>query len=214
MSSFPVARTSARALQAINRFYVRSYHRLDVIAPCQFPASGPAIVVCNHTSGLDPNLIQSCCPRLITWMMAREYYEQPIVRSLLDLVGIIPVSRNGRDMPAMRAAMRTLHDGKLLGIFPEGRIEPSHDLLPFQTGVALIAIKSGAPVYPIYLDGSQRGSEILHTLVHPQVATIAFGPAIDLNRNTDNLESVTEKIQAAVDSLRQITSKARRQRYF
>ena len=110
-------------MQAVNRIFTRGYHHLTVLSPCRLPERGGGIIICNHTSGLDPHLIQACCPRLITWMMAREYYELPVLRTLLDQLGVIPVTRSGRDMAAMRAAMRALENGQLLGIFPEGRIE-------------------------------------------------------------------------------------------
>src|SRR4051812_47529161 len=71
-----------RALQGVNRLYARVYHSVEVIAPPQLPARGAAILVCNHTSGIDPELIQSCCSRVITWMMAREYYEMPVLRNV------------------------------------------------------------------------------------------------------------------------------------
>src|SRR4051794_35368912 len=116
-----------RVLHAINRLYARVYHRVDVLSPQRLPARGPAILVCNHTSGIDPELIQSCCPRVITWMMAREYYEIPMLRHVLDLIGVIPVSRGARDSAATRAAMRALSDGKILGLFPEGKIETTNE---------------------------------------------------------------------------------------
>src|SRR4051812_28759611 len=131
-----------RALHAANRIFTRVYHHVDVLSPCNLPRRGPAILVCNHTSGLDPQLIQSTCGRLITWMMAREYYEAPVLKKILDTVGVIPVSRGARDTAATRAAMRALENGEILGIFPEGKIAPARELLPFQVGVALLAMKS------------------------------------------------------------------------
>src|SRR4051812_27325168 len=153
----PETRRFTRFMQGVNRVYVRGYHALDVLAPPRLPREGPAILICNHTSALDPHLLQTPCDRLITWMMAREYYELPGIKTILRNLGMIPVARNGRDMAAMREAMRTLHNGQVLGVFPEGRIETSREMLPFQTGVAMMAIKTGVPVFPAYLDGTQRG---------------------------------------------------------
>jgi len=82
------------------------------------PEKGPAILVCNHTSGLDPQLIQSACDRLITWMMAKEYYEFGLIKGVLDTVEVIPVKRDARDMTADARRHSSARDGKVLGNLP------------------------------------------------------------------------------------------------
>jgi 1-acyl-sn-glycerol-3-phosphate acyltransferase len=162
-----------------NLLFARLYHQSELLSPPRLPRRGPAILVSNHVSGLDPLLLQSACRRLITWMMAREYYDIKPLRWFFKQLEAIPVERSGRDVAATRLALRALADGRVLGIFPEGRIETDHELLPFQTGVALMAIKTGVPVYPAYLDGSQRSST-----------------------SKEALEEATEKIRQAVGQLR------------
>src|SRR3954466_15517006 len=60
----------ARCLFTVNRMLCRGYHRLQVQTPQQLPKKGPAILVCNHISGLDPLLLQSAVNRPVIWMMA------------------------------------------------------------------------------------------------------------------------------------------------
>jgi 1-acyl-sn-glycerol-3-phosphate acyltransferase len=194
-----------RVLRAGAAFYARVYHRLRVLEPSQVPRHGPAILVCNHTSGLDPVLIQSACPRFIRWMMAREYFDLKALNWCFRTVGAIPVERSGRDTAATRAALRALEEGFALGVFPEGKIETTRDLLPFQQGIGLMALKTGAPVYPAYLDGKQRGREMLAAFALVSGATIAFGPPVDLSKlehSRHGVEEATARIQAAVDRLR------------
>jgi 1-acyl-sn-glycerol-3-phosphate acyltransferase len=204
LADLPEHRRAVHVMQAFNRFFTRAYHHIDVIAPCRLPKRGRAIIVCNHTSGLDPNLIQSCCKRLIIWMMAQEYADVPIVGPLTKILGVIPVARNGRDSAPARAALRALENEQILGIFPEGRIEQTRDLLPFQTGVALLAMKTDAPIVPAYLDGTQRGLEMLSAFFRPQRATLAFGEPIRLSRSDGtrpDLDAATETIKSAILSL-------------
>src|SRR3954465_15627638 len=104
----PENRPIIRLLQAIDVCFARMYHRLSVLSPQRLPRHGPAILICNHVSGLDPLLIQSVCPRLITWMMASEYYAVPGLNWVFKQIGAIPVERSGRDLAATRAAMRAL----------------------------------------------------------------------------------------------------------
>jgi 1-acyl-sn-glycerol-3-phosphate acyltransferase len=201
----PERRFVSRVLHAANRSYTHLYHRLEVFAPCKLPKSGPAIVVCNHTSALDPHLIQSPCPRLITWMMAKEFYDLRYLKPVFEQLGVIPVTRSGRDTSAMRAAMRALANGQLVGIFPEGRIEDSRELFPFQTGVALMAMKTGVPVYPAFLDGTQRNTSMLAALLRPQRARVIFGDEVQFdrgNKTREGLEAATAAIQGAVEALR------------
>jgi len=185
--------------------FSRAYHRTDVLIPQRLPRKGPAILVCNHTSGLDPALIQSVCPRLIVWMMAREYYEMKAMKWMYELIEAIPVDRSGRDMAATRAALRALGNGHVLGIFPEGKIAPGREMLPFQSGVAMLAIKTRVPVYPVFLDGTQRGQEMTLAIMMPNEATLAFGPPVEFDRRDTSrevLDSATAKIRDAVEALK------------
>jgi 1-acyl-sn-glycerol-3-phosphate acyltransferase len=172
------------------RTFCTLFHDLKLLTPCPIPPVGGAILVCNHTSSLDPVLLQAAVPRVITWMMAREYERFPI-RWFLNAIEPILVERSGRDMAATRAALRALKDGKILGLFPEGRI-------------ALLALKSGAPVYPAYLDGGQRGKGMLEALITPNQVTLAFGPPVQLDSDAEGreaLEAATQKIRDAVAAL-------------
>lgn len=202
----PETTLSVRILKAGNRFFTRWYHRLKVQNDCPLPADGPAILVCNHVSALDPLLIQSAIrKRLVIWMMAKEYYNVPVLGLIFRAVHTITVERSGRDLTATRAALRALENGRILGIFPEGRIETSSDLLPFQTGVALMAIKAGVDVYPAYLDGTQRGKEMVAAVISPNKARLTFGPKVEFDRSSTGkqaLEEATDKIRAAIEGLR------------
>lgn len=195
------------------RWFTTAYHGLKVLTPCPIPAdpkAGGAILVSNHISSLDPVPLQAVCPRLITWMMAKEYGNLFGLRWFLNAIEPIMVERSGRDTAATRAALRALKDGKVLGIFPEGRIAPGRELLDFQVGVALLAMKGGVPVYPAYLDGGQRGKGMVQAVLSPSPMTLAFGPAVDLRTQAegrDSLEAATAKIRDAVAALARVKEK-------
>ena len=203
----PEKKLSIRALKVADHLFARAYHDLTVFTPPRLPAKGAAILICNHTSGLDPLLIQSVCKRVIVWMMAKEYYEIRPLKPFFKLLEAIPVDRTSRDTAAMRSALRALQDGRLLGVFPEGRISTvKGQLLPFQTGVAQLAIKLKVPVFPAFLHGTQQGvSDMVQAFSHRQIATLRFGPAVEFDRSStsrDALEAATAKLQSAVNSLR------------
>jgi 1-acyl-sn-glycerol-3-phosphate acyltransferase len=195
-----------RSMYACNRIYARHFHELQVLSPCRLPHHGAAIIISNHTSALDPALIQSASTRMICWMMAREYYEMPAFRRMFELLDAIPVNRTGNDVAATRAALRVLDKGQVLGVFPEGRIEPEGALLPFHTGVALLAMRKRVSVYPTWLDGTQRNCDMRQTLTSPQSAWVAFGDAIAPERTDDRtlLEQTTGRYESAVSALNKI----------
>jgi 1-acyl-sn-glycerol-3-phosphate acyltransferase len=195
-------------LRGVNRLFCTVFHQLTVLSPAQLPRQGPAILVCNHTSGLDPLLLQSTANRVIVWMMAKEYYEMAALRWFFETIEAIPVARNGRDSSATRAALRALDNGNILGIFPEGRIASDRQFLPFQTGVALMAIKTGVPVYPAYIDGSQRGLEMIDGFKQSCRANLRFGPVVPMpakDTSRPALEAGTEAIRQSMAHLRSQT---------
>ena len=198
-------RPAIKVLHRLVDLYVRGYHSVDVVSPCQIPISGPAILVCNHVSSLDPMLLQWSCPRLITWMMAREYYV-PGTRWLFDIIRTIPVERSKRDVVATRAAMRALEDGQVLGIFPEGRLAEGKAIGNFQTGVAMMALKTGVGVYPASLEGTMRDRGMLEAFLFPQRARVGFGERVQLGESAfskEGIERATTRIRAAVSEIHQ-----------
>ena len=178
---------------------------MTVFTPSQLPKKGPAILVCNHASGLDPMLVQAACGLMIVWMMASEYYKIKSLRWFYEAIDAIPVDRTGRDVAATRAALRTLAAGRVLGIFPEGRIEAERRLLPFQTGVAMMAIKTGVAVHPTYLDGTQRGKEMVPAIVASNNVRLSFGKPLSFKKGhlgKEVLEDATASIKNAVFELK------------
>ena len=194
-------------LKAVDKVFARIYHNLDVRTPLKLPVQGPAILICNHTSGLDPMLLQSCCKRMIIWMMAKEYYEIKMLKPIFRHLEAIPVDRNVRDVVALRSALRALQDGRVLGVFPEGKISPTRGmLLPFQPGVAQMAIKTKSPIFPAFLEGTQCGvTDITPAYLRRQRAIIRFGSPIDLHSHSvdpkPSSQQLSDQLRDAVASL-------------
>jgi 1-acyl-sn-glycerol-3-phosphate acyltransferase len=175
----------------VARAQARVFARWSATNACTFPEHGPAIIVANHTSSADPHLlwirhnVQFQRPRLrvIRFLTAKEYYLQPgIVGWVCRAMKSIPVERSGHDMAALRDAFRTLDEGHLLGIFPEGKINataPDERLLPGGTGVAWLALKSGAPVIPVFIHGAPRSANVRETLLKRSRTRLTYGEPIE-----------------------------------
>lgn len=193
-----------RLVFGLTRIYGLGYHQLHQHTPCPIPREGPALIVSNHTAGLDPTLIQAACPRPIVWLMTREFYDLPRMRWFFEWSRMIPIDVAGHDSRAWREAIRALKQGLVVGVFPEGRIERERSLLPFQTGVSLLALRGGATFYPVYLDGLQRNTPMLETYLLPQYPSVAWGPPLatrGIRTTRNNLERLTSELQGRVAEL-------------
>lgn len=191
-----------KVLHAANRLLCRAYHHVNVHGTIAQP-QGPLVIVCNHFSSIDPMVIQSVIYRPIVWMVAREY-TVGAGDWLFKTLRAIPVSRDGKDSTALRAALRALANGDILGIFPEGRFTNTDEVLPFETGAAMIAMRAGAAVLPIGQNGTARGQSMAAAVVIPQQVEMHVGEPIDLNKQfgkTREFEKPTEVLEQAVRRL-------------
>ena len=112
---------------------------------------GKVIFICNHINLLDPIMIAIASPRLIHFMAKKELFKSKIAQIILKAVLVFPVDRGSADLKSLKKALALLEKGKAFGIFPEGRRMVADRMDEFELGTAFIAMRSGAPVVPIYL---------------------------------------------------------------
>ncbi|MBT3319754.1 MAG: 1-acyl-sn-glycerol-3-phosphate acyltransferase [Clostridia bacterium] len=117
---------------------------------------GKAIIISNHSSMGDPLLLSATFHRQILWMSKAELFEHKLTAALFNGVRSFPVHRGESDLPAIRHAFRMLRDGEILGIFPEGTRVKSEGIRDFESGTALLALKSKAPIIPVYIKGDYK----------------------------------------------------------
>ena len=204
-------RGSVRVLWWLNAMYCRIWHGLEVRGPVTVPEQGAALLVCNHTCCIDHMILQSATPRLLGFMIAKELYEYWLFRPFCALSGCIPVRRDGRDLSATRAALRALGEGRVVPIFPEGKITPTsgRDLGEGKPGVAFIAAKAGVPVIPAYICGTPPTRKVVASYLTPSRARVYFGPPVDLSDLTagaaggrPDFDRITERLMGAIRRLR------------
>lgn len=127
--------------------------RPDVRGRENIPKTGPFILCANHRSWWDVVFLACITNRPVVFMGKAELFEIPLFGSLIRMLHAFPVKRNTADRAAIRKALSVLAEGGALGIFPEGTRSRDGSLLPPEPGVALLAIKSKAPVIPIGING-------------------------------------------------------------
>ena len=123
----------------------------------RIPKSG-VIVASNHLSSADPAMIASAIyPRSPRYMSKIELFQkEPVIGYLFALSGGFPVRRGEGDFAALREAERLLAQGAVVGMFPEGHRSDTGAMMEAHTGTALLALRSGAPVVPVGIWGSEH----------------------------------------------------------
>ncbi len=133
----------------------RTLLRIEAHGLENIPSSGGYIVASNHRSHLDPPVLNSVFPEPL-FFLAKEELLKPPLGFILRHMRVIPVRRGAGDLEALERAKELIWKGCSVCIFPEGtRARPGTFLRP-KSGVGFLAIKTGFPVVPVYIDGTDR----------------------------------------------------------
>jgi 1-acyl-sn-glycerol-3-phosphate acyltransferase len=141
----------------IIRVYTRIVCRIDAPDLQKVPMTGPLIVVTNHTGQIEvPFLFAHLQPRKMTGWAKIEAWDYIVMRFVFNLWKIIPIRRGEADMHALKAAIRALDDGYILGIAPEGTRNYDGTLIRALPGTVTLALHTGAPVIPVVHWGGEK----------------------------------------------------------
>ncbi len=117
----------------------------------------PYIVIGNHLSMLDPIIVGYACRKYqVRFLGKDDLTKNPILRFLFNRIHMIPVSRYNTDMKALRESLQVLKQGHVLCIFPEGTRYRDGVMEDMEGGVAMIALQSGVPILPAYIQEKPR----------------------------------------------------------
>lgn len=177
------------------------------------PPDGPLILAANHLSFLDSFIIPLLTPRRVAFLAKAEYFtgtglKGRLTRSLLTGLDAIPVQRGGHRtaQESLELALAVLQRGGAFGIHPEGSRSRDGRLYRGRTGVAWLALASGAPVVPVAVLGTDRIQPVGAKLPRPGRITVRFGeplrfeqpPGISVGRAR---RQVTDDIMTAIQRL-------------
>lgn len=203
-----------RATELIGYPVVRAWFRPEVTGLEFVARSGAAIITANHLSACDEVFTPVAARRQVAYFAKAEYFTQPGLRGRFVAwafreFGHVPVDR--ADTHAAAATIQTgvtlLAQGRALGIYPEGTRSPDGRLYKFRTGVARLALRSGAPVIPVGLVGTDAVLRAGDRRWHRQPIHVHFGPPLDFSgraedeRSSRALREVTETVRSAIQSL-------------
>ena len=150
-------RTSAYFLRFLAGLLIHTVYRIDKSGLDNIPEQGPAVLVCNHVSFIDPVVILAVVRRPIRFVMDHRIHRAPVIGFIFRHSRTIPIAPAKED-PVMKEAAfaevaRALAAGELVGLFPEGAITRTGELNQFRYGVGRIVAETPVPVIPMALRG-------------------------------------------------------------
>lgn len=177
------------------------------------PRRGPVILAVNHLSAFDSVVVPLVAPRSVAFLAKAEYFRQPglkgwLIRTCLTAIDAIPVPRGGHRaaQDALETAREVLADGRAFGIHPEGSRSRDGRLYRGRTGVAWLALASGAPVVPVAVLGTDRIQPVGARLPRIGRITVRFGAPLRFTpspgvRSGQQRRAATDEIMAAIQEL-------------
>ena len=142
----------------------------------------------------------------VHWMVAGEYFKAWIVGSLLRTYQAIPTNRKGVDTASTKKAIALASQGSFVGMFPEGRINRTDQpFIPVRPGAAIVALRAGVPIVPVWITGARMGSSVISPLFMPTQVRIHICDAnswgleqLKLNDGRSDREIANEWIRVAI----------------
>lgn len=185
--------------------YVHLLERLEVVGLENIPADGPVILVANHVHSMDIVTIALPVMRQTHYMAKVELFRVPVFGGFLRLMGAFPVRRGESDRESLRVAQEVISSGQILGIFPEGHRSRTGKMAAGLPGVALIAMRSGAPIVPVAISGTERTLKGLRIGPWAPTVRLVYGEPFhlppDLSRRSGDLKRGIDYIMRRIAAL-------------
>ncbi len=202
---------SNKALYLTVRFIVigicRLYLRLRIIDAHKIPKTGTFILAPSHRSTLDIPVAAATTRRRLMYMGKDSMWKNKLFGKLFTALGTFPVTRGSADLEALKRCIAVLERGDPLVLFPEGTRHHGRIIEPLFDGAAFVAYKTGVPIIPVGIAGSEEIWPPGTKLPRPRKCVVVVGDAIypkDLNGSRASREMVSEftlELQAALQAV-------------
>ncbi|MBJ7287118.1 MAG: 1-acyl-sn-glycerol-3-phosphate acyltransferase [Candidatus Nanopelagicus sp.] len=175
------------------------------------PTNGPVIIASNHLSFSDSIFMPLVVPRKVTFLAKSEYFTSPGLKGFIKKItfialGQVPIDRSGgkRSEAALLTGLRLLKENHCIGIYPEGTRSPDGRLYKGRTGIARMAIESGAPIIPVAMFNTAEIQPTGQVVPKVQRVEMVFGEPIYLTGDSTDQELLrkeTNKIMETIAAL-------------
>jgi len=193
---------------------LRAIWRPRVSGTENIPLTGPLIIASNHRSFIDSVVIPAVAPRPVSFLAKKDYFEGPgikgfLIKTWFEIVGALPVDRDDSKaaLASLDTALGVLAEGGAFGIYPEGTRSRDGRLYRGRTGVAQLALTSGAPIIPVGLIGTERLQPVGSSRPRLVRVTVRFGEPIDVRGRYDGVppgrarREITDRVMTEIQRL-------------
>tara|TARA_Y100001933_G_scaffold262865_1_gene322151 strand:+ start:8640 stop:10538 length:1899 start_codon:yes stop_codon:yes gene_type:complete len=188
----PAEHGIANAGWRIARLFCFVWHRLEVFGQHNVPHTGAVILAANHTTGLDPFVMQSRVTRMVRWLMMKNY-QYKALNPLWKAINPIAIGEDESRLTQVRTLVKILKHGDIVGLFPEGALQREvRELQPFESGITWIAKKSGAVIVPVWIEGTPLKHKMIWHFLCPSHTTVTFGKPMSIGKDDDEKQALKE----------------------
>ena len=175
--------------------------RIEVHGAERIPA-GPFVLAPVHRSNVDFALVSLVTKRRMRYMGKDSIFKYRVTHKFFDTLGGFPVRRGVADREALRTCIDVIELGQPLVMFPEGQRQSGPDVQPLFDGVAYVAAKTGVPIVPVGIDGSEAAMPKGAKMIKPSKLVLIVGEPLPVPRATEGGRVSRKAIKEQTEELR------------
>ena len=175
--------------------YFRIFFRLKIVNRANVPKKGGVVLCANHISANDPLALATANRRKVNFLAKKEVFKYKVFAPVLKSLGAIPIDRENPERSSIKAAIKVLTEGKVLGIFAQGGRKAELDPNDAKSGAAFFALKSGACIVPVKIEATYKFFSRI---------TVTYGEPITMDEHegkkikSELLGEITQRIVGAI----------------
>ena len=193
----------------IFKIILHALGKFEVMGKENLPKKGPFIMASNHVSLADPAAVGVACNTMsLIFMAKKELFELNMWGWWFKAMGCIPVRRESGNFQVLKKAVEKLREGKAIAIFPEGKRSSDGTLQKAEPGIGFLAVKSKAPIVPVYVSGTDKLLPKGEKFIKPNKVIAKIGKRINItdaalpSERRKVYEAIGEKTMAVIRELK------------
>jgi 1-acyl-sn-glycerol-3-phosphate acyltransferase len=184
------------------------------------PSSGPALLISNHQSFLDPILVGLGTRRHLCYLARKTLFRHRALAWLIRMLNAVPIDHDGVGKEGIKTVLQALESGQAVVVFPEGHRTPDGAMLPLRAGIQLLIKRTKAPIVPVGIAGAFQAwpswrhyplPAPLFLPASPRCLAVCVGKPLDASRFAALPRQQTlEELHGAIESVRKRAERLRR----